>query len=188
VVTFKQGDTYKQVGHGTAVVHTLLYRDFIDGKPTAPVCSSVEVEICGYTDKLTEDVTIPCLERATQYGFKYVNISVGGSLVASEEERKAMLKAAEAGVTVVISAGNDINSNLDKVCTYPQCFAKLHKNIIAVGSNDGSFTQGSFLKREEAWSYTVTNAGTVARFSGTSFAAPKYINRLLIKECNINRR
>jgi hypothetical protein len=182
VVAFSNKDDFRGVGHGTAVTHTLLYGDIIEGKATSEVCDKVEVEICGYTHLLTADAVMPCLTRAKEKGFDYVNLSTGGVLVYSKDERDLFKKVAESGIKIVMSSGNN-SLDLDKVCTYPQCYANDHPNIIVVGSSDGTLTTGSFVKKGEAWSYSTTNTGKVVRFVGTSFAAPKYINQMLLQRC-----
>lgn len=186
VVSFASTDSFKGVGHGTAVTHTLLYGDIINGKPTSKVCDSVEVEICGYTTYYAPDVLISCLDRAVEKKFNYVNMSIGGDPFTTKAERKAFINAANKGIVIVIASGNG-KLDLDKSCIYPQCLAKEHKNIIAVGSDTGEYTTGSFVKKEKAWAYAPTSKGEVVLFYGTSFAAPKYINRLLRDKCLNNR-
>ena len=186
VTSFVATDTFKGVGHGTAVTHTLLYGDIIGGKPTSQVCKEVEVEICGYTTYYAPDVLISCLDRAIEKKFHYINMSIGGGPFTTQAERKAFLNAADKGITIVIAAGNG-TLDLDKSCIYPQCLAKEHKNIIAVGSNDGTYTTGSFVKKGEAWAYAPASTGEVMRFAGTSLAAPKYLNRLLQDKCLNNQ-
>lgn len=186
VTSFVSTDSFKGVGHGTAVTHTLLYGDIIDGKPTSKLCKEVEVEICGYTTYYAPDVLISCLDRAIEKKFNYINMSIGGGPFTTQAERKAFISAADKGVVIVISSGNG-KLDLDKSCIYPQCLAKEHKNIIAVGSDTGEYTTGSFVKRAEAWAYAPTSAGKVVRFAGTSFAAPKYLNRLLRDKCLNNQ-
>jgi len=167
-VVTEKADVYN---HGTVVVDTML----------RGVCPNVVVYMCGYTNNLTEEIMLDCLNKADKLGVKFINISYSGSSESSKKEKKMIKKLVDKGVKFTISSGNE-SIDLDKHPKYPQNYAKEFKNIYVVGGKD--------LKKANTGSFVINNlsAATITRDGwikvGTSFSAPKYMNKLLKQECN----
>jgi hypothetical protein len=166
-VVTERADVYN---HGTVVVDTML----------KGVCSNVIVYMCGYTFNLTEEIMLDCLNKADQLGVKFINISYSGSSEPSKKEKSMIKKLVDKGVKFTLSSGND-SIDLDKHPKYPQNYAKEFKNIYVVG--------GKGLKKANTGSFVIDNLSTVAITRdgwikvGTSFSAPRYMNKLLKQEC-----
>lgn len=90
-------------------------------------------------------------EEAIKLKVDVINMS-GGGPSSDEDERKVVLKALDAGITIIAAAGNEA-TNLDKSCDYfPACY---DSRIIVVGNlrEDGSRSPlsnyGKYVKRWE---------------------------------------
>lgn len=175
-----------KVGHGTAVIHTLLHGNYKNSKPTSEVCSRVKVVTCGHREKeFPPNVIINCLEKAIRTGVSYVNLSIGGSTNYYPKEFEAFKKATEAGIVIVMSAGNN-GIDLNTTNLYPQGYARRLSNMYVVSAYDVTSTNKG--------SWTVNNiSGRInipgdKLWTGTSFAAPRLINQMLLTRCQTNRR
>jgi hypothetical protein len=159
--------------HGTFVVNTML----------EDVCSNVVIYMCGYTLNLTEDIMLDCLNKADRWGVKYINISYSGVKKPSEKEKKLIKKLVNKGVKFTLASGND-GIDLDKQPKYPQNYAKEFKNIYVVGDKN--------FKLANKGSFVIDNLPAVSiKYKGrakigTSYSAPRYMNKLLKQECNNN--
>jgi len=120
------------------------------------------------------------IDWAVNNGATVVNISLGGER-ASASEKQAVLRAANAGVVVVVSAGNDGGAN-------PDSFGREMAlagggNVIIVGSVGSSGGISSFSNRAgNGANYYIAALGSGIRvtlggasygISGTSFSAPQ---------------
>lgn len=156
--------------HGTPVIYTML----------RGVCEDVVVYVCGYTTELSEGVMLNCLSKADNLGVKYINISFNGSQYESKKERTLIKKLVDKGVKFTIASGND-GLNLDTSPRYPQSYAKEYNNIYVVGGRDlDKANTGEYVIKDI--STKIIDAEGSVRI-GTSFAAPKYMNKLLRQEC-----
>jgi hypothetical protein len=180
-----QGNDTHARGHGTAVVHTLLYGGFTkEGKAISPVCNDVEVYMCGNTSNFPKEVLTKCFTEALNSGIKYMNLSMGGTGRFYPEEYELLKQLTERGVNVVISAGND-RENLNEKTIYPQGYSLTLKNVKVIGAYDVRVTNYGWWV-DIGYSGIVVapnNTGALTQHSGTSFASPKYLNKLLREEC-----
>lgn len=136
------------------------------------------------------------IEWAVEHGATVINISLGGS-PASLAEEQAIRDAADAGVVVVISAGNDGANRPDD---FAQDLAEAgNGNVIIVGSVTANGTISSFSNKARGYQeYYIAALGsnvTVVedeaayespgtwQISGTSFSAPQVAGAVaLIKQ------
>jgi subtilisin family serine protease len=178
------------IGHGTSVVAALLNYDLTsEGKPVAPVCNNVQVTMCGMSTSLEPPMLIGCLDKAIKEKFDYVNISYSGSIVETKEETLIFKKASEAGIVIAMAAGNQ-DINLDQVKMYPQEYARTMKGVYTLSAFDVASSSKS--------KYTINNysgimrgiddRGNLKMWSGTSFAAPRFINQKIREKCLNNGR
>lgn len=132
------------------------------------------------------------LDRAVSAGARVVNMSLGGAN-APQQVRQAVIRAAQAGLVIVISAGNDGAESVDVLAADIRDAAG--NNAIIVGSVDQSGVLSSFSNRAGNQSqYYITARGEriccvyedgdiqvttengqqyITLFNGTSFAAPQ---------------
>lgn len=143
---------------------------------------------CGFYDS---DI-IKGIDLAVQNGAKVINLSLGGS-TPSTALRNAIVRAANAGIVVVVAAGNDGTSNPDPFATGLRQAG--NGNVIIAGSVNNQGAISSFSDRagnEQSWFLaamgesvccvyengqikitTVNGQQYVSVYSGTSFAAPQ---------------
>ncbi|MDB5716600.1 MAG: peptidase [Sphingomonas bacterium] len=121
------------------------------------------------------------VDIATQNGARVINMSLGGA-AASTSLRQAVSRATAAGVIVIISAGNDGNSEPDEL---PQVASDGGAKglVIIAGSHEADGTISSFSDQAGSFAqYYLTALGGQVRafdhtggaflFSGTSYSAP----------------
>ncbi len=120
------------------------------------------------------------IDWAVDHGATVINLSMGGS-GASFSERAAVRRAAEAGVIVVVSAGNDSQSEPDP---FASGLAGLDTgNVIIVGAVDFTGTMADFSNgaqgREQYYLAALGQAVAIGdsdgtyNYKGTSFSAPQ---------------
>lgn len=170
--------------HGTAMASIVL-------KDT---CEQIELVSCLYFDYSNNNVekSNNCFTRALNEDIQYINYSSYGEQ-PNTEEKEILKKLTDKGVIVVVAAGNKgINLIKNGKCekSYPGCY--LYDNMFIVQSLDknGKLRYDSnYLKHPNARSeigvdvkvlYPGNKDGVI---SGTSPAAAKYMNSLLLKEC-----
>jgi len=189
------------IGHGTSVASLIVNGELAlrNNKLAmlSPVCDRVEITSCkifGPTYSLSGFAE--CMKVAIGQNFDYINYSLNGDDFLTLEYS---LFSAFHG-TVVVAAGNE-GRDLAQEPTFPAMFNSLGlfarykhykplKNIVSVGamtrentrwvkSNYGPVTAW----RLGAGVITAGSGNKVIRGSGTSFAAPIYLNELLTKRC-----
>ncbi len=121
-------------GHGTAVT-SVIAATGNNGKGMSGVAWQTQIMACKFNDAAggsTVSNEVVCLNYAVANGAKVVNISYGSSSY-SQSEYAAIKAARDAGVIVVVSAGNDGASN-DTVIEYPASYEL--ENVLAVANTD----------------------------------------------------
>lgn len=177
-------------GHGTAVagvaaaerngtgVHGVAFQANILAIRADARGSCFPNSNCGFDD----DDVANALDYARTSGAKVVNLSMGGAAPVGATFRAALLRAVNAGIVVVIAAGN--SSGADPL--YPARYATdatYLGQVVAVGATNNADAIASFSNRAgvNANAYVVapgvsivTTAigGGTTTVSGTSFSAP----------------
>lgn len=129
------------------------------------------------------------INYAVAHGARVINLSIGGDSPDTSILTNALINAANAGVVIVVSAGNDAGPN-------PQWPARnsgagLEGAIIAAGALDQSLTIASYsnLAGDRASRYLAApgsaltsgcDTGGCFTISGTSFAAPEIAGALAL--------
>jgi hypothetical protein len=134
---------------------------------------------CGFTST----AVVAGFNRAIANGAKVINLSMGGS-APSTSERNAVVSAANAGIVVVVAAGNSGTSQADPFGAGLR--AAGNGNVIIAGSVSSSGVISSFSNRagaEANWYLSAVGqsvcctyrngAPTTSTFSGTSFSTPQ---------------
>lgn len=171
--------------HGTAMASIVL-------KDT---CSEVELISCRYWFPWNENLqqtSNNCFKRALTEDIQYINYSSSGEF-PDNEEKEIIKQLSDKGVIIVVAAGNKAK-NLTKTgeCkgSYPACF--LYKNVYPVENvekNGFLHYQSNYLTHPNARAemgvdvpclFPYEQSGTI---TGTSPAAAKYTNRLLLRRC-----
>lgn len=133
------------------------------------------------------------IDQAVAAGARVINLSLGGS-APNARLANAMSRATSAGVIIVISAGNDYDTdpvtaaNPDPMAQIASNFATAHGLILIAGATDSSQTIANFSNRAGTFgAYYLTALGvgvrahgdcgtggavTTCLWSGTSFSAP----------------
>ncbi|WP_083035055.1 S8 family peptidase [Sporosarcina ureae] len=117
--------------------------------------------------------SIQAIDYAIKKQVDVINMSYGSS-TSSQLEEKAILRAVEAGITVVSSAGNDATKG--NLIMYPASYP----SVISVGATDRDHQRASFsnynshvnLVAPGAAIYTTTLSNGYKSVSGTSFSGP----------------
>ncbi len=129
-----------------------------------------------------DDDLAAALNYARTQGARIVNMSMGGGGIPNANFRNALLAATNAGIIVVIAAGNATGANPE----YPARFAADpaysglviavgavdDDNIIANFSNRAGVASTNFIVAPGVSITTTSNSGGFASASGTSFSAP----------------
>ena len=135
---------------------------------------------CGTPDDCSFGDIAEGIDWAVDHGATVINMSIGGAFATAAEEA-AVIRAANAGIVVVISSGNEGEARPDP---FPRSLANLGLgNVIIVGSVNGSGVASSFsngaLGRQQ---FYISAMGERVRIdtdsesffiSGTSFSAPQ---------------
>lgn len=178
-------------GHGTAVSSVLLGAKNDSGThgvafgatllalrtDTVGSCTGAQGE-CTHSDT----AIARALDVAVQNGAKVANLSLGGD-PPNATLRAAMQRATQAGMVIVISAGNDSAANPDPFALIAADGTIARNQIIIAGAYDATKTISDFSNRAGSGAaYYLTAFGSRVRaidetgaaflFSGTSFAAP----------------
>lgn len=178
-------------GHGTAVSSVLLGAKNDNGThgvaygatllalrtDTVGSCTGAQGE-CTHSDL----AIARALDVAVQNGAKVANLSLGGD-PPNATLRAAMQRATQAGMVIVISAGNDSSANPDPFALIAADGTIARNQIIIAGAYDSTKTISDFSNRAGTGAaYYLTAFGSRVRaidetgaaflFSGTSFAAP----------------
>lgn len=178
----------KHQHHGSHVAALTLY-----GLDNSKLCNRVELYSC----RVNPYSVKYCLEQAENLGVKYVNISLAGR-VPVYSEAKALKAAVNSGMIITVAAGNS-NHRLDVYPEYPAAYAlnfldveynfnNTGINIIVVGSLDRSGNKAKSSNYADGIIYErgdeVTSPVNGDTISGTSFASPVHMHKLLQQECN----
>jgi hypothetical protein len=170
--------------HGTAMAGIIL-------KDT---CKEVELISCDYHaySKTQQKDSNECFRRASRENIQFVNYSSYGER-ADHDEKMAIKKLTDNGTIVVVAAGNN-GKNLMATgkCrgSYPACY--LFKNLYSVQNlnQDGTrFYASNYLKNVRAKAEIGVDVACLMPnnetgvVTGTSPAAAKFTNRLLLKAC-----
>jgi hypothetical protein len=178
-------------GHGTQVagviaaeknglgMHGVAYGATVLAIRADALCFPIYTPACGgFIDPDLADA----LDYAVAQGAGVINMSLGGTDPQSAVFTDALLRAVNAGIVIVIAAGNSGTANP----MYPALYAQdptYKGQIIAVGATDSTNTITSFsdlagtakanyLVAPGKDIYTTHNNGTYVTVSGTSFSAP----------------
>ncbi len=189
------------IGHGSGVASLVLNGELaLRNNKLAkllPICDRVEITSCRVFGPVYSMSSFEsCMKTAIGQDFDYINYSLNGDDFLKLEYT---LMAAFGG-TVVTAAGNE-GRDLAKEPTFPAMFNQLFlfpkykqyktlKNIVSVGALTRENTRwiSSNYGPVSAWRLgagviTAGADGKIVRTSGTSFAAPLYLNELLAKRC-----
>lgn len=173
-------------GHGTAVAGVLTAGRNDQGiVGIAPAASLLFLRAdnndCASGCRFSDSAIASGLDAAVAAGARVVNISLGGSS-ASTALRTAFQRATAAGVVLVISAGNDAETEPDPLARAALA-AGGSGNVIVAGASDANGVLSSFSNAAGTAraNYLValgervrslTPDGGTGLYSGTSFAAP----------------
>ncbi|MBX3595606.1 MAG: S8 family serine peptidase [Sphingomonas sp.] len=179
-------------GHGTAVAFTIAGRRNGTGSQGVAFDSTLIVlrtdtpGSCASADEcaFSNTAIATALDVATQNGAKVVNISLGGGSSPGSTLLAAINRATQAGVIVVISAGNDGNAQPDGFASGATDPSVARGLVIIAGSVNTSDVISTFSNRAgSSANYYLTavgervrapdETGTVYLWSGTSFSAPQ---------------
>lgn len=158
--------------HGSVVVRTMLTSEY-------EVCPQVRVFLCGYSDKFPEPLVVQCLKEAKELGVRFINMSFSGAPKPNMSEHTAIKDLASLGTKFTVSSGNQ-SLNLDTVDVYPQSYSKTVKGMYVIGAFDVS--------KANRGSWVISNYSGKVKYQdrehvGTSYAAPRYMAKLLNEEC-----
>lgn len=170
--------------HGTAMAGIVL-------KDT---CDEIELISCNYHPYGNHEMEYSnaCFTRALNEDISYINYSSSGSM-SYKEERKILKKLSKKGTIIVVAAGNHhINLMKYDKCegSYPACYLLKNMYIVQNLNKDGKLDVSSnYLKHPNVRSEIGVDVsclmpeGKTGKVTGTSPAAAKYTNRLLLEEC-----
>ncbi len=130
-------------GHGTHVAGTIGAVGN-NSKGSTGVCWSVKlmaVRVLGTTGSGTTANIVSGVDFAVTNGADIINMSLGGSSYDSAFST-ALDDARDAGVVVVVAAGNDDNDNDGSTSVYPCNYTQ--DNIVCVAALDQSYSLASF--------------------------------------------
>ncbi|MBN2557514.1 MAG: S8 family peptidase [Clostridia bacterium] len=158
-------------GHGTHVAGIIAAVDNDFGVVgVGPTLNLYAVKVLDRRGSGTISTVIAGIEWAIANGMDVINMSLGGAGSSSLEE--AVVKAYNAGIVLVASAGNSYGGSVGYPAAYPQ--------VIAVSSIDSNDTISSFssigpevdVAAPGGYIYSTYKGGVYAYMSGTSMAAP----------------
>ena len=183
-------------GHGTAVSSVLLGAKNDSGThgvafgATLLVLRTDEPGSCATSDAAIDDsgcqhsdaAIARAVDLAVAQNARVINISLGGSPPALVL-RQAVARATNAGVVIVISAGNDATADPDPFARIASDASVARGQVIIAGAVDGTQTISSFSNRAGADAqFFLTALGSDVRapglagqaflWDGTSFSAP----------------
>jgi subtilisin family serine protease len=173
---YVDGDNYPQevsgsrYGHGTAVAGLILQ--------VAPKAKILPIRVLRPTGSGNMSNVISAISYAVSQGARVINLSLG-TKISSSALQTMLNYATSNSVFVIASAGNTGDSSM----SYPAALAKTANNsqyVISIGSiskdDDKSIFscdgKGLELYTPGEQLYSAYPGGQVARFTGTSFAAP----------------
>jgi hypothetical protein len=174
-------------GHGTAVSAVAAANRNNSGMMGVAFASSIislnvaEPGSCATSCVYWDNDISAAIDIAVEEGAKVINISLGGGDI-SNSIVQALVRAADAGIVVVLSAGND-------GLTMPEGFAQQgadlasNGNVIIAGAVDAAGNIASFSNRAGDYSEhylaalgvnvaTTNSDGALSTWSGTSISAP----------------
>jgi hypothetical protein len=128
------GDPMDDQGHGTHIAGTIA-SGANDGFPHVGIATNARIMACKFLDDegfgFTSDA-IRCIEFAVKNNARIINASWGDGPF-SQSLHDAIVRAGEAGVLFVTSAGNDAKDN-DRFLPYPASYQI--ENVISVAALD----------------------------------------------------
>ena len=155
--------------HGT-IVTSLIVED---------TCQNVKVYVCPIEDNAHTFKVQDCLSMASKLNVEYINMSFNGGDDRHLRELSQIKNLSDKGVILVASSGNQ-GLDLDKSPRYPQSWAKDIHNFFLIGAYDvKSANIGHNVLKD--FSGVVEWEG--GYYHGTSFSAPRYVNKLLKSRC-----
>lgn len=191
------GTLQDQNGHGTAVAtviaankndsfsHGIAYDSTLLVERTDSSCTNAN---CNYNDP---DIAAG-IDNAVRGGARLINISLGGS-PASAMLVNAVARATAAGVIVVISAGNDGNTQIDQLPASLLDTPNVSHGLIVVAgatatgttnlvsfSNQAGTHAADFITAPGQSIYVRGLSGGAFLYSGTSFSAPYVVGALAL--------
>lgn len=190
------GDVDKFDGHGSKVASALLFGDLRDKKE---LCPQVKIVACRtfFNERFNEGAYLECLRIAEVQNYDYVNISMQYGEY-DKREYQAIKKITDKGARVVTAAGNS-KLNYNEKPTYPAAydadstnpkvpFIGLNSNLIVVQAlnENGNIANYSNVGDNAVSEYGIfsmyDDSGDVGYFSGTSFASPLFLHKLILDE------
>lgn len=156
--------------HGTQVAHVLT-----DGE----LCPQVKVDSCDFQ----KESVVRCLQRAK--GYSFINISLAGRY-SWFLEKFYIQYLAESGTVFTVAAGNDKSKDLstDKVYPASYLYEGVNTNFhVVTDRNYPDGNRGAGLKEESAFRYVPDGRGGMMWNKGTSYSAPSYLRKMLLKLC-----
>jgi hypothetical protein len=162
----------------TNSLHSLLTIHTLTTNPNR-LCSQVEIHLCLESETIYAWEVAKCINKAISSNIKFVLIPYEGTASPFAIERKAFDRAAKSKTKIIISAGNH-GVDLNKHDRFPQSYAKHYPNVRTISANDMSAaSKGDWTVNDISGKIFALNR----TFWGTSFSAPKYLNKILDKEC-----
>ncbi len=164
-------DPLDDQGHGTHVAGTIAaVKDNNGVAGVAPAADLYAVKVLDKNGSGQYSWIVAGIEWAIENRMDVVNMSLGGGS-GTEALRQVMIKAEEAGITVVCAAGND-SGPVNYPAKYPQA--------IAVSASDSSDKLASFSSRGPELAViapgvainSTRKGGGYVNLSGTSMASP----------------
>ncbi|WP_404423530.1 S8 family serine peptidase [Nibricoccus sp. IMCC34717] len=183
------GSPKDDVGHGTAVA-SVIGAVGNNGKGLAGVAWKAKLVSLKWDDREESAFTsrlVAAIDYAIAKNIRVLNISYGGPYF-SQAEFDALKKARDAGIIVVVSAGNDAHDN-DELPEYPANHALDNLVVVAASnrneqpagfSNFGSGSIDLFAPGEAIPVCKQTGDSDYDTVNGTSFAAPQVAGSLAL--------
>jgi hypothetical protein len=157
-----------------------LHGTIVTKLATQDTCPQVVVYICSIEYRATPDIVVACLDKAVDLKVKYINMSFNGGETPDFREKVRLKKLTDNNVSIIASSGNQ-KLNLDNHKRYPHSWAKELLGFYLVGAYDvSSANTGSNVLTN--YSGIVEHDGVA--YKGTSFSAPRYLNKLLKRDCD----
>lgn len=168
-------DSHVQLFHGTQVA--MLATGVVQNKK---LCDNVQFYTCNWYpyDLWT------CLDYANRNHFDFVNLSIEGN--EKDIPEAAYLKGiTDYGTIVTVSAGNQKVADLSSDKHYPPSLLyEGYINYRVVTDNNYAFAnKGPGLIQDKAAWVLPNGKGSFFTQYGTSYAAPNYLNKLLVAYC-----
>lgn len=158
-------------GHGTMIAKLI-----VDGLDSKKYCLlNLKWNKGDATGSSPSIYYLKALIQAAIENVSYVNLSLSGATFFDEEYRLIKLMLHN-NTTVVVAAGND-KKDLSKDCSaYPACLPIKHRNFRVVSN---TYLGNPICSSNYGGPTTDTEIGMYGAHCGTSFSAPKILNKII---------